>query len=109
MAREENRASLLLRFPDALSEDGLHERVETGCRLIEQQKVDMGGQRAEIRSTFFSVALGVGAPLFARVEIEALDEIIAFSSIDPASQPREQVDGLPAGQAGPQFDVALGM
>ncbi len=53
------------------------------------------------------LALGVGACLLVRVEFEALDQLVAAPGVYPvASQPCQEVDGLHAGQVGPQRHIA---
>ena len=52
------------------------------------------------------VALGVGAALLGRVELEALDQLLAAGRVEAAAQAAEQVDRLAAGEVGPQVDVA---
>ena len=52
------------------------------------------------------VALGVGAGLAGRVEVEPLQEQVLALAVQPAAQPAEQVDHLAAGQVRPQRDVA---
>ena len=72
-------------------------------RLVEQQQLGVGGERGD-DGDLLPVALGVGAALLGRVELEALDELGA-----PRSGPgrraagAEQVDGLAAGEVGPQL------
>ena len=56
---------------DHLAEHRLHQRVQAGGRLVEQQQLDVGGERGDQRH-LLPVALGVGAALLARVEVEAL-------------------------------------
>ena len=59
---------------DPLLEDRLHQRVEAGGRLVEEQQLDVGGERGD-QGDLLPVALGVGAALLARVEVEALEQL----------------------------------
>ena len=90
---------------DALLEDRLHQRVEPGGRLVEDEQLDVGGERGDERD-LLPVALGVGAALLGRVQLEPLDQLGAPLLVEPAAQPAEQVDGLAAGEVGPQVHVA---
>ena len=72
-------------------EDLLHQRVQAGGRLVEQQQLDVGGERGDQRD-LLPVALGVGAALLARVEVEPLEQLVAALLVQPAAQPAEQVD-----------------
>ena len=49
---------------DAVAEHRLHQRVEAGGRLVQQQQLDVGGQRRD-QGHLLPVALGVGAGLLA--------------------------------------------
>ena len=86
-------------------EDLLHERVEPGGRLVEEEQLDVGGQGGD-EGDLLPVALGVGPALLRRVELEALDQLGAALLVDAAAQPAEQVDDLAAGEVGPERDVA---
>ena len=105
VAGEQDTASARLLRGDLLLEDGLHERVEARCRLVEDQQLDVGGQRRD-DGHLLAVALGVLPATLGRVELEPLQQVGAALLVQPAAQLAEQVDGLPAGQARPQADVA---
>src|SRR4029077_15664918 len=81
---------------DAVPEGRLHQRVEAGRRLVEDQQFGVGGEGGDQRDRL-PVALGIGAGLLRRVEVKALDELLASLGIVlAAAQPGEQVDDLPA-------------
>jgi hypothetical protein len=62
--------------------------------------------RFDVRCRRLPVALRVGAALDARVQLEALDELVAPPRVEAAAQPAQQVDRLAARQVRPQRDVA---
>ena len=105
VAGEEHGAAGSLRLGDRLLEDHLHERVEPGGRLVEEQQVDVGDERGD-QGDLLPVALGVGARLLRRVEVEAFAQLVAARVVDVAAQPGEEVDRLAAGHRRPQLDVA---
>jgi hypothetical protein len=106
MAGEQDRAAATpLLLGDNPAEDLLHERVQTRGRLVEQQELDVRGQRRD-EGDLLPVALGVGVALLPRVEVETLQQLRAAPRVEPAAQPSQQVDHLAAGQAGPQRDIA---
>ena len=90
---------------DALLEDRLHQRVQAGGGLVEDQQLGVRGQRRHERD-LLAVALRVGAPLLGRVQVEALEQVGAAARIEAAAQAAQQVDRLAAGQVGPQVHVA---
>jgi hypothetical protein len=94
-----------LRLEDDVLEDDLHQRVEPRGGFVEQQQLRVGGERGD-DGDLLPVALGVGAALLRRVEVEALDQLVPAGGVEAAPQAGEQVDGLAAGEAGPQLDVA---
>ena len=59
-----------------LAEHLLHQRVQAGGRLVQDQQLDVGGERGDERH-LLPVALGVGAALLARVELEPLQQLVA--------------------------------
>ncbi len=85
VAREEHGAPLLLRLPDALLEDGLHERVETRRGFIEEEELDVRGERGDERD-LLPVALRIRPPLLPGIEVETLDELVAPALVDPAAR-----------------------
>ena len=91
-------------------------------RMTSRNTSSISGSRPEVGSSRISsstseasaatsadllpVALGVGAALLARVELEALQQLVAALAVESAAQPAEQVDHLAAGEVRPQRDVA---
>src|SRR5690606_40663533 len=76
-----------------------------GRRVVEDEERDVGGRGGDDRD-LLPVALGVGAALLRRAEVEALDERLPPASVDAAAQPGEEVDRLTAREVRPQGDVA---
>ena len=85
---------------DDLAELRLHERVQARGRLVEEQELDVGGQRGHERD-LLPVALGVGRAPAPGVQVEAVQQLVPAGRVQAAPQPSEQVDDLPAGQTGP--------
>ena len=69
------------------AEDLLHQRVQARGRLVEDQQLDVGRQRGDQRD-LLAVALGVGAALLGRVELEALEQLRPARLVQPAAQAR---------------------
>ena len=88
-----------------VAEDGLHQRVEPGRRLVEEEQLGVRRQRGHQRD-LLPVALGVGAHLGGRVEVEPLDEPLLPRGVDRTVHPGEEVECLPAREGRPQRDVA---
>ena len=97
VAGQEDRPALGLGLADDLVEGLLDERIETGRRLVEDQQVGSMLQRDD-EPDLLLVALRVLAELAARVDVEAVHELLLVRRIDPAPQVREVVDRLAAGQ-----------
>lgn len=105
VARQQPRGACRLRCGDALLEHQLHERVQARGRLVQDEGLDVGGQRSD-QGDLLPVALGVRAGLLARVEVEPLEKVGLAGLVDAAAEAREQVDRLAAGELGPERDVA---
>ncbi len=90
---------------DAVAEGSFHQRVQAAGRLVEQEELGVAGQRGDQRD-LLPVALGVGAGLLGRVELEAFGQVLPALGVQAAAQPAQEVDDLAAGQARPQGDVA---
>ena len=82
-----------------------HERVEAGRRLVEQQEVGPGHEGAD-EEDLLAVSLRVGAHLLGRVEIESFDQVVAVGGVHLALDPAEEVEGLGAGERGPEIGLA---
>ena len=89
---------------DAALEGRLHDRRARG-RLVQQEQLDVGGQGGD-QGHLLPVPLGVAAGPLGRVEVEALEQVVASPVADPAAEPGEEVDHLAAGQVRPQRDLA---
>ena len=59
---------------DALLEDRLHQRVQPGGGLVEDEELGVAGERRD-EGDLLAVALGVGPALLGRVELEALQQV----------------------------------
>jgi hypothetical protein len=105
VAGEQHRAPAAALLHDALTKDGLHQRVQARGRLVQDEQLHVGGQRGHERD-LLAVALRVGAALLGRIEVEALEQLASASRVQAAAQPAEQVDDLAAGEVGPQRHVA---
>jgi hypothetical protein len=92
-----------------VSEDGLHQRVEARRGFVEKVQLGRGGERRN-ECDLLTVALGVCPPFFGRVELEHIEEVpfapLILRAVPDAAEPAEQVDGLAAGEVGPQAHVA---
>ena len=73
---------------DRLPEGCLHQRVEARRRLVQDEQFRSGRERRD-QCNLLPVALGVGAGLAGRVEIETLHEQVPPLGIQPAAQPPE--------------------
>ena len=78
-------------------------RPEVGSSRISSSTSD--AKRGDQRD-LLPVALGVRAALLRRVELEALQQLLAAPLVQAAAQPAEQVDRLAAAEVGPQRHVA---
>ena len=105
VARQQHGAAFGLDLADAVLEDGFHQRVETGGRLVEDQQLGVRRERGD-EADLLPVALRVRAGLLRRVELEALEQLVAPARVEVAAQPAEQVDHLAAAELRPQADLA---
>jgi hypothetical protein len=78
--------------------------VRPARRLVEQQQLDVGRQPGDERD-LLPVALGIGAALLGRVQVEALEQLGAPVLVEPPAQAAEEVDRLAAGEVRPQAHV----
>jgi hypothetical protein len=106
VARQQDRATPLPGLAHAGLEDLLHERVQARGRLVQQQQLDVGGERCDQRD-LLPVALGVRAVLPSGVQLEPLQQL-GPSSVDRAtrSEPHQQVHRLAAREVRPQRHVS---
>lgn len=104
MAGEQYRLARFLRLRDDVLEDDLHERVESGRGLVQEQQLRVGRERGD-DGDLLPVALGVRPALLGRVEVEAFDQLVPAPPVQSAAQLGKQVDGLAAGQVRPELDV----
>jgi len=105
VAGQQHRAALGLHLADAVLEGTLHQRVESGGRLVQEQQFGAGRERRD-QSDLLPVALGIGAGLLGRVQLEPLQQLVPPDRVEVAAQPAEDVDDLAARQLRPQADVA---
>jgi hypothetical protein len=104
VAGQQHRAPAVALVGDDLTEAGLHERVQPRGGLVEQQQLDVGGERGH-QGDLLAVALGVGAGLLARVEVEQLQQLVPVPGVEATPEAAQQVDHLAAGQVRPQGHV----
>ena len=102
---QQNRAACLAVLVHALAKARIHERVQPGGRLVEQQQRHITGQGGN-QGNLLAVALGVGPGLLRRVELEQIHVALSPLRIQPPAQAAEQVDHLPPGQLRPQVHLA---
>jgi len=91
---------------NAVAERGLHQRVEAGRGLIQEQH-STSDASAEIRQPSAG-CLGVRPRLLGRVQVEALEQAGPAAGVQSAAQPPEQVDDLSAGQGRPEASTSPG-
>ena len=83
VAGQQHGAALGADLADVLLEHRLHQRVQAGRRLVEDQQLGVGGQGGDQRD-LLPVALGVAAGLLARVEVEALEQLGPAGRVEAA-------------------------
>ena len=105
VAGEEHAASLLLHVADLLLEDHLHEGVEAGGGLVQDEQLDVRGQRRHQRHLLL-VALRVLAAALGGVQLEPLDQVGAPGLVQATAEVAEEVDGLAAGESRPEAHLA---
>ena len=96
VAGEQHGAALAAQLLHDAAEDGIHQRVQPGRRLVEEEQLDVGGERGD-EGDLLPVALGVGAALLGRVELEPLDERRrdGATSMPPRSRPSRSMTSPP--------------
>ena len=104
---EERRTVWLpfLGLVDAPAECLLHQRVEAAGRLVEDEQLGPAHQCRD-QDQLLAVPLRVGAHLLGRVEVEAVDQLVAIVGVDRPVHPAEQMEGLGPGQRRPQVRLA---
>ncbi len=105
VAGQQDRHAAVAGLADALLEHVLHQRIQAAARFVEQQQSGIRRERRDQRH-LLPIALGVGARLLGRIEVEPLDQLGAPLLVDAAAHPGQQVDRLPTGQRRPQRDIA---
>ena len=98
---QEDRLAPLLGLLHALAKDHLHQGVQAGCRLVEQEQIGPGGEGGD-QLHLLAIPLGQRPDLLARVEGESLDQLFPVAGVDPAVQPGQELEGLCSGQGRPQ-------
>ncbi len=105
---EQHRPSRVLDPLYVLGEDRLHQGVQAGGRLVEDVELGVDEEGGHERH-LLAVALRVRACLLGRVELEAVQQggfaLSALRPIGSVVQPGQVVDGLAAGEVGPQAHV----
>ena len=98
---EEHRLAAVASFTDALPERLLHQRIQPARRLVQDEQVGAGHQRGD-QDDLLPVALGVGADLLGRIELEPRDQLVPVHLIDAPLDTAEELKGLGAGEGRPQ-------
>ena len=105
VAGEQDRAPRVAQLADDVLKDDLHQRIESGRRLIQQVELDVRRESRDERH-LLAVALRVGAALLGGVQLEPLQQDVAPRPVERAAQRAEQVDDLAAGEVRPQVHLA---
>ena len=105
VAAEQHGGAPLVQVLHLVAEGRLHEGVEPGRRLVEEEELGVGRQGRD-QGDLLPVARGVGAHLGRQVEPEALDEGGLAGQVDPPVHPGQQVEGLAPGEGRPERHVA---
>ncbi len=103
--RQEHGLTPLLGLVDALPERLLHERVESRRRFVEDEQVrpaHEGGDEEDL----LAVPRGVRPDLLVRVQFEVGDQLVSVGLVDPALDPTQEMQRLPAGECRPQVLLA---
>ena len=98
VAGQEDGPALGARLAHQLVERLLDERIEPGCRFVEDEQLG-AVLEGDDQPDLLLVALGVLLEPPRRVEIEALDQRGLVGRVDAAAQVGEVLDGLPPGEA----------
>ena len=83
----------------------LHQRVEPGGRLVEQQQVGPAGERGD-EQDLLPVAVAVGADLLVEHQLEPIDQLVAVGGVDRAVHVGQEPQRLGAGERRPQVRLA---
>src|SRR5690606_4589585 len=89
---------------DHLPKSGLHQRVETGGRLVEDEEVHVRGEGGHQRH-LLTVPLRIGGSLLGGIQVETLDQIGPALLVEPPAQTTHEVYHLATGEIGPQVHV----
>src|SRR6202034_4734307 len=69
--------------------------------LVEDEQWRAGHQGGD-EDDLLPVPLGVGADLLGRIEVEPVDQLVPVAGVDGPVHAAEQMQGLGAGEGGPQ-------
>ena len=105
VAAQEHRPATLPLGLDALREDLLHQGIQPDGWLVEDEQLHVASQRCDQRH-LLPIAFGVGGALLGRVQLEALQHLIAARAVRAATESAEEVDHLTTSELGPQVDLA---
>ena len=103
--RQEDRPARGLRLAHELEERLLDERVQPRRRLVEDEQIGLVLERDD-QPDLLLVALAVLAEPPARVEVEAVDELVDVRSVHAAAQVGEVRDGVGTGEPVVQVELA---
>ena len=102
VAGQQDAATGVAKLLDDVLEHGLHEGVETGGRLVQQVQLYVRAERRH-EGDLLSVALGVGADLLGRVELESLKQLLSSGRIETSPQMAERSITSPPVRFGHKF------
>src|SRR6478609_1218243 len=98
--REKHGTSVRTGLGDRVAERGLHQRVQSARRFVEDQKLRAGREGGD-QLDLLPVALGVVTNPLVRLEVEPFDQRLTVAIVDRAVQPAEELETLPTGERGP--------
>ena len=98
---QEHGLAVVPRLLHAAAERLLHQRVEPGGGLVEDQQLRTAHQGRD-QDHLLAVALRVGPDLLRGIELEACDELVAVAGVHPPVDLAEEVEGLGPRQRRPQ-------
>ena len=103
---QEHRLPPPARLGDTLAEGLLHQRIQTGGRLVENQQVSPRTERGD-QKHLLPVALGVGPDPLGRIKLEPSGQLVPAARVDLPLDAAQQVQRLAPGQPRPQVRLRV--